>query len=267
MKGGVFRMGVRSGSGGVSSGVQSVERALDVFEFLGRSEGEVGVSEIGAATGLSVGTAHRLLGTLVSRGYAHHNGSTRKYGLGLKSLAVAAAARERVGPLALPFLEELMEACQETANLAILEGKSVMYIEQVVPPARTLRISMEPGVRVPLHSTGTGKILLAYQPPRLLDFFIGEGGLPRQTVSTITDPGQLRSELTQTRRRGFAVDFEEQEEGVRCVAAPVFGPDGEIFAAMSVSGPMTRLGNDRVETLAPDLRRIADNLSDALDSL
>ncbi|MGH3089327.1 MAG: IclR family transcriptional regulator [Rubrobacteraceae bacterium] len=249
------------------AGVQSVERALDVLEFLGRSEGELGESEIGAATGLSVGTAHRLLGTLVSRGYAHRNGSTRKYGLGLKSLAVAIAARERVGPLALPFLEKLMEASQETANLAILEGKSLMYIEQAVPPKRVLRIFTEPGVRVPLHATGSGKVLLAYQPPRLLDFFIGRERLSRQTVTTITDPGQLRAELARVRRRGYAVDHEEQEDGVRCVAAPVFGPDGEVFAAMSVSGPATRLDNRRIERLVPDLKRVASDLSAALDSL
>lgn len=248
-------------------GVQSVERALDVLEFLGRSEGELGVSEIGVATGLSVGTVHRLLGTLVSRGYAHRNGSTRKYALGLKSLAVATAARERIGPLALPFLEELMEASRETANLAVLEGKSIMYIEQAVPPSRVLRSFMGPGVRAPLHSTGSGKILLAYQPPRLLDFCVGKDSLPRQTVSTITDPGQLRSELVEVRRRGYAVDYEEQEDGVRCVAAPVFGPDGEIFAAMSVSGPMTRLDNRKIESLVPDLKRVANDLSEALASL
>ena len=246
-------------------GVQSVERALDILEFLSRSEGELGVGEIGAATGLAPGTAHRLLGTLASRGYIHKNARTRRYGLGLKSLTLAITTREKLAPLALPFLEALMRASQETANLAILEGNSMMYVEQVSPPSRMLRIFTEPGNRVPLHSSGTGKVLLAYQPPRLIDFIIGRAGLTRQTSTTITDPGQLRSELRKIRRDGYAIDYEEQEEGVRCLAAPVFGTDGEIFAAISLSGPASRLDGRRIEELVPTLKQIATDLSRALE--
>src|ERR671915_1590538 len=104
---------------------------------------------------------------------------------------MAITTRERLAPLAFPFLEELMEVSQETVNLAIVEGNSTMYIEQATPPARMLRMFTEPGNRVPLHSTGTGKVLLAYQP-RLLDFTVGRAGLTPQTSTTITDPGQLR---------------------------------------------------------------------------
>lgn len=248
------------------SGVQSVERALDILEFLSRSEDELGVSEIGQATGLAAGTVHRLLGTLASRGYVHKNARTRRYGLGLKSLTMAITTRERLAPLALPFLDELMQVSQESANLAILEGNAMMYIEQVSPPSRMLRIFTEPGNRVPLHSSGTGKVLLAYQPPRLIDFIIGRAGLTRQTATTITNSGQLRSELRNIRRHGYAVDHGEQEEGVRCLAAPVFGPDGEIFASISLSGPASRLNKRRIEDLVPDLKRIAADLSEALDT-
>ena len=250
---------------GRERGVQSVERTLDVLEFLGSSEQELGVSEIGAATGLSVATVHRLLGTLVSRGYVRRNGQTRRYGLGLRALTIAITARDRIGPLALPFLEELVEASQETANLAVLEDGSTLYIEQAFPPKRTLRMFTDPGNRVPLHATGTGKVLLAYQPPRLIEFILGRAGLSRQTVSTITDLAQLRAELQRIRRDGYAADYEEQEEGVRCLAAPVFGPDGNIFAAMSVSGPASRLDGVRMNAIVPNLKRIAASLSKALD--
>lgn len=255
-----------TGASGIrESGVQSVERALDILECLSRAEEEMGVSEIGAATGLAAGTAHRLLGTLSSRGYIHRNSETRRYGLGLKSLTMAMVTRERIAPLALPFLTELMQVSQETANLAILEGNSTMYIEQVAP-SRMLRIFTEPGNRVPLHSSGTGKVLLAYQPPRLLDFIIGRSGLTRQTVSTITDPSQLRAELRSIRRQGYAVDFGEQEEGVRCLAGPVFGPDGEIFASMSISGPASRLSSRRIKALVPHVKRLTADLSSAIES-
>ena len=261
---------MRSESKGASrsreDGVQSVERALDILEFLGRSGGELGVSEIGEATGLAAGTAHRLLGTLAARGYVHQNEQNRKYGLGLKSLTMAIATRKRIGPLALPFLEELVQVSQETANLAILEGNSTVYIEQVSPPTRMLRMFTEPGNRVPLHSTGTGKVLLAYQTPRFTEFVIARTSLPQQTVNTITEPSQLKCELEKTRRDGFAVDFEEQEEGVRCLAAPVFGPDGEVFAAMSISGASSRLKKGRVDKLVPDIKRITTAFSEAFDS-
>ncbi|MDQ4128666.1 MAG: IclR family transcriptional regulator [Actinomycetota bacterium] len=260
----VARTGMADGPRG--SGVQSVERALDILEFLSRSEDELGVSEIGEATGLAAGTVHRLLGTLADRGYVHKNTSTRRYGLGLKSLTMAITTRERLAPLALPFLEELMQVSNESANLAILEGNTMMYIEQVSPPSRMLRSFTEPGNRVPLHSSGTGKVLLAYQPPRLIDFIVGRAGLTRQTAATITDPGQLRSELRNIRREGYAVDHEEQEEGVRCLAAPVFGPDGDIFASISLSGPASRLTRRRIEGLVPDLKRIAADLSRALET-
>jgi IclR family acetate operon transcriptional repressor len=179
---------------------------------------------------------------------------------------MAIAARERIGPLALPFLEELMQVSQETANLVMLEGNSAVYIEQVSPPSRILRIFTEPGNRIPLHSCGTGKILLAYQSPRLVDFVIARTGLPRHTVSTITDPSQLKTELEKVREDGYAIDFEEQEEGVRCLAAPVFGPDGEVFAAMSISGPASRLERKRLEELVPEATRVSADFSEAFGS-
>jgi IclR family transcriptional regulator, acetate operon repressor len=226
----------------------------------------LGVSEIGAATDLAAGTVHRLLATLTAQGYVRQDERTRRYDLGFKALMMAIAARERIGPLALPFLEELMRVSQETANLAMLEGNSAVYIEQASPPSRILRIFTEPGNRVPLHSCGTEKILLAYQSPRLIDFVIARTGLPQYTVSTITDPSQLKTELEKVRKDGYAVDFEEQEEGVRCLAAPVVGPDGEVFAAMSISGPESRLRKRRLDQLAPDIKRISVSFSEAFGS-
>jgi IclR family acetate operon transcriptional repressor len=247
------------------TGIQSVRRALDILELLGQSEDAVGVSEIVAATGLAAGTVHRLLATLTSRGYIQRNTRTRRYCLGVKAFGLATATRERLASLALPFLTELMRVGQETANLAILERNSTLYIEQV-PAPRMLRSFTEPGNRVPLHSSGTGKVLLAYQPARSVDFIIERIDLLRCTPTTITDASQLREELRSVRRQGYAVDYGEQEEGVRCLAAPVFGPDGEIFAALSLSGPAIRLEEKRMGTLIPHLKRIASALSETFDS-
>jgi len=184
----------------------------------------------------------------------------------LQLLGVAAATRERVGPLILPFLSELMELSQETANFAILEQNSALYIEQVPPPGRLLRMFTEPGNRVPLHTAGTGKVLLAYQPRRLMDFIFDQARFPRQTSNTITDRSDLVAELAQVRRQGFATDFGEQEVGVHCLAAPVLSSDGHILAAVSLSGPSTRLSRQRVAKLVPDIKRVSSELSDAINS-
>lgn len=245
-------------------GVQSLERALDILELLSRSEGELGVTEVGPAVGLANGTAHRLLATLTSRGYARQNPQTRKYTLGIKASTLAAAARERLGPMARPFLTELMEVSKETSNVASLDKNSVVYIDQV-PAPRMVRMFTEPGNRVPTHSAATGKVLLAYQPEEVVDSIIRQNGLPRFTPYTITDAKELKNELGRIREQGYAMDSEEMEEGVRCLAAPVFDPDGNVLAAMSISGPVGRLSQDRLEELIPHIRRIADSFSRSLN--
>ncbi|HET7480651.1 MAG TPA: IclR family transcriptional regulator [Rubrobacteraceae bacterium] len=246
-----------------AGGVQSLERALDILEVLGHSEGELGVSEIGMAVGLANGTVHRLLSTLTQRGYARQVSGNRKYTLGPKAITLASSARERLGPLARPFLRELMEVSQESANLAALDRNSVVYLEQVAAP-RMVRMFTEPGNRVPPHASGTGKVLLAYQPPEAVTAILGRGGLTRFTPNTITDINRLREELDHIREQGYATDSEEIEEGVRCVAAPVSGAEGKVVAAISISGPAGRLDDGRLEEIVPHIKRIAQDFSKSL---
>jgi len=247
-----------------AGGVQSIERALDILEHLSRSKSELGVSEIGPAVKLANGTAHRMLATLVRRGYARQNPVTRKYALGIKALALAINVHDQLGSMARPFLKELTEISKESSNLATLDRNSVVYVEQVAAP-RMVRMFTEPGNRVPPHSTGTGKVLLAYQPEDTIDAIIQQSGLPRFTAHTITDEQRLKVELAHIREQGYAVDSEEMEEGVRCLAAPVFGPDGRVLAAMSISGPAGRLGQHRLEELIPHINRLADGFSLSLN--
>jgi IclR family transcriptional regulator, acetate operon repressor len=248
-----------------AGGVQSLERALDILEHLSRSKSELGVSEIAPAVKLANGTAHRLLATLVRRGYARRNPETRKYALGVKALALAINVRDQLGPSAQPFLRELTEISQESSNLAALDTNSVVYVEQV-PAPRMVRMFTEPGNRVPPHCTATGKVLLAYQPEDTIDAMIRQGGLPRFTAHTITEEQRLKEELAHIREQGYAVDSEEMEEGVRCLAAPIFGSDQRVLAAMSISGPAGRFGQDRLEELIPHIKRLADGFSQSLNS-
>ena len=237
-----------------------MERALDILELLGGASGELGVTEIGPSVGLANGTAHRLLSTLTRRGYVLRNPRSRKYALGPKTMYLASSAGERLGPLARPFLEDLMEVSRESSNLAVLDRDSVVYLDQV-PANRMVRMFTEPGNRVTPHSSGTGKVLLAYQTEAVVDSVIRRSGLPRYTSHTITDLGCLKGELAAIREQGYAVDSEEMEEGVRCLAAPVFGLNGGILAGISISGPAGRLDEERLEELIPHIKRIADEFS------
>jgi hypothetical protein len=161
------------------AGAQWLERTLDIIELLGRSENELGITEIAAEAGLANGAVHRLLSTLTRRGYARRNPLTRKDELGLKAFALASSVWEILGPLARPFLEELTEVSHESSNLARLDKKSVVYIEQV-PGPRMVRMFTEPGS-------------LGYV--RFLDWRLyGEEALPRREVAVWLQPESLTLE-------------------------------------------------------------------------
>lgn len=236
---------------------------MDILELLGGAEDELGVTEIGPSVGLANGTAHRLLSTLTHRGYVLRNPRSRKYALGPKTIYLASSAGEKLGPLARPYLEELMEVSRESSNLAVLDRDSVVYLDQV-PADRMVRMFTEPGNRVTPHSSGTGKMLLAYQPEEVMEAVVRRSGLPRYTSHTITDFGKLKEELSTIREQGYSIDSEEMEEGVRCLAAPILGPDGNILAGISISGPAGRLDDDSLAKLIPHIKRIAKSFSKSL---
>jgi IclR family transcriptional regulator, acetate operon repressor len=242
----------------MTGSVQSVDRALLVLEALARAERTVGVVELAELTGLPQGTAHRLLRSLQARGYVRRDGS-RKYGLGTAALTLGDAAQRSLARSARPFLVELVEVSGETANLAVLEGDEVVYIAQVSSP-HTLRMFAEVGRHVPAHSTAVGKVLLADLPRDRAVALLRRAGLARRTRGTITDLEALLAELELTRERGWGVDEEEQEVGVRCVAVPV-GRRGQVVAAMSVSGPSERFAGADDARLVAGLRRVSSSFT------
>jgi IclR family transcriptional regulator, acetate operon repressor len=246
-------------------GVQSVERALDLLECIARSAGWMGISELSAATGQPVGTVHRLLATLAAREYVVRDSRTRRYALGpaFRMLVGVDPQMPNWAEIATPFLREVVEVSGETANLAVKEHNHAVYVAQA-QAARMVRMFTELGNRVALHSSGCGKVLLAYQPESVVSAIIAEAGLPAYTPETITDPERLRKELATIRQNGYASDSEEVEEGVGCLAVPVFDAKDKVVAAMSISGPTSRLTNERIATLVPELKRISRHLSDVL---
>src|SRR6266446_9638863 len=177
--------------------VQSVERALDLLECLARSSSSwVGISELSNATGQPVATVHRLLMTLVARQYVVRDSRTRRYALGpaFRRLAGAGLQTPDWPTIATPQLREVVEIRGETANLAVMEGNQAVYMAQA-QTTRMVRMFTELGNRVPLHCTGCGKVLLAYQSANVANTIINQAGLRNYTDRTITDPDQLRQEL------------------------------------------------------------------------
>jgi IclR family acetate operon transcriptional repressor len=244
--------------------VQSVDRALDLLEALASSEGEVSITSLAHRTSLHVSTVHRLLTTLLRRGYVRQNPETSRYFTGAK-LATLAEGTSRFNELrhrARPILRGLTEQTRETSNLVVLDDVMAVYIE-TVPSPHVVRMFTTLGNRVPLHATGAGKALLAWLAPDRRDALIDRSEMRAHTIRTITEKPSLRRALEEIRERGYAVDDEEYDEGVRCVAVAV-GPVGSPLAAISVSAPASRLTRQRCGELAPLIRRAATELAEAM---
>ncbi|MEV7965142.1 IclR family transcriptional regulator [Sphaerisporangium sp. NPDC088356] len=234
------------------STVQSVDRALDVLEALADQGGEAGLSEIAARTGLPYGTIHRLLRSLLARGYVRQE-SDRRYALGSALVRLGGAAERMVGVWAQPYLEKMVALSGETANLAVLEGDFVVYVAQAASPRR-LRMFAEVGRRVLPHSTAVGKVLLAERADAAA--ILTRTGLPRRTEHTITSIEAMLAELDRVRGQGYAMDLGEEELGVHCLAVPV-RDGGKVIAGMSISGPVDRIEALDRDELAQGMRAIA----------
>ena len=248
-----------------SGTVQSIERALNLLEALEDSRGEVGIAELSKRVGLHVSTAHRLLATLVARGYARQSSESGRYALGARALHLA---ESYLGQMDLrravrPALERLSEETGETANLVILDRREALYLDKVESP-QSLRIFSRIGRRAPLHSTAVGKVLLAYRPKAQVDALLRRGPLERLTKQTITSVAQIRRELEKVRDQGFALDREECEEGACCIAVPIYNSRGDVEAAIGISAPTTRLTPRRVEELIPIMLRTGREVSSQL---
>lgn len=255
----------KSREASVSGGVQAIERALILLEQLATMGTWVGVSELSQATNQPVGTVHRLLMTLMARGYVAQNEQTRRYRLGPACHFLAGQAQTPLDwqKLATPLLQQLVELSGETAHLAILKGNYATYVAQA-QPTRLVRMFTALGEAIPLHASACGKVLLAHQPEQIVALRIGQLDLPALTSTTITDAERLRQELSLVKARGYAIDNGEQEEGVRCLSVPVFGPAVQVQAAISISGPSSRLDEQRMLGLFPQLKRVSADLSSAL---
>jgi DNA-binding IclR family transcriptional regulator len=238
----------RSGRGAASA-VQSVDRAVSVLEILARL-GEAGVTEIAERLDVHKSTAFRLLGVLENRGLVAQAKDRGKYclGAGVLRLAGAAAVRLDISQEGVPVCRELADELGETVNIAVLDDDAAVNIMQARGTASVTAQNWL-GRRTPLHATSSGKVLLAHLPPTLRERVLARP-LHRFTERTITDAAALRSELEAVAEQGYGVTLEELELGLAAAAAPVRAHDGQVIAAISVSGPVYRLNADRLPEVA-----------------
>jgi len=247
--------------------VQSIHRGLAILEEIAFSGNQYGVTELARKLGLNKTTVYRLLSTMEAKGYIEQNPETGRYGLGLRVLELGSAALNKMTlrSVALPFLEELMSRTNEAVNLVVLNNGEALYIEKVESQS-TIRMHFQVGKRSPAHCTAVGKVLMASNP-KDMERILNDKPLIRFTPNTITSQELLRDHLRQVAEQGYAIDDEEQEPGVRCIAAPVRDHTGRVVAAISVSGPVMRISRQRFDDLIPEIMATAEKISARLGYL
>jgi IclR family KDG regulon transcriptional repressor len=246
---------------------QSVGRAFGVLNTLRDSESAMSVSDISRVLKLSPPTAHRFLTTLKKCRVVEQNPETRRYYLGLELLLYSKAVLDRFDwrSRAHPLLGELSKEVGETVFMGVLDDFDLVYIEQVDSLDHSLRMTPQMGRRQDAHCTAMGKVLLASLDPARLKEFLGKTDFPRRTKNTITKSQSLRREIEKVRVSKYAVDQQEAEVGICCVATPVVGIDGEIMAAISISGPSQSLDQKGLETnLRSAVQTTAARISQAI---
>ncbi|MGB9885642.1 MAG: IclR family transcriptional regulator [Moorellales bacterium] len=245
--------------------MHSVDNALQILELLAEPDKECTAGELAAQLGLSRTTAFRLLATLELHGFVRQNPASGRYRLGLKLLQLGGVVLKslRLNDEARPILRDLVAQCGETVHLAVLDAGELVFIEKIESP-RPFRMGSYVGARMPAYCTATGKLLLAYLPEDELVRYLRTTELKRYTARTITDPRDLALHLATIRAEGIAVDLEESEEGLMCIAAPIWSASGKrVLAAVSISGPVTRL-KPRQEELAERVREAGLKISQAM---
>jgi len=222
------------------------------------------VSELAKRLGLAKSTVHRLASTLVRERILERNARDGKYRLGLVLFELGSLVRRKmdVSAEARPQLKALMESTGETVHLGVLDEHSVLYINRI-ESRRAIRMGFGLGIRAPLHCTALGKALLAFQPEEFIEETIARG-LPRRTADTITSPHAFRQELAAIRARGYAVEDQEIEAGLRSIAAAVRNDAGQVIASIGIAGPAHRLTKKVLLSYARELTGATDAVSQRL---
>lgn len=243
---------------------QSLERALQALEDL--ADGPVSIGEIARRLDVHHSTALRMLHTLRSRDFVDKQEDGRyRLASGLFSLGFRALEQIDLRTIAAPHIRALSERTTETVHLGVIEKNNVVYIDKV-ESHHPVRMYSRVGILAPLYCTGIGKVILAFLDEDRREQLVGAIPFERHTDRTLITPDQLREDLDLSHQRGFARDDEEHETGIHCVAAPLFGVDGSVVGAISLSAPTSRVDRERLLSFVPDLLEHSAAISSELGS-
>lgn len=235
--------------------VRAVERALDILMCFTKGS-DLGLTEIAGEIGLHKSTVHRLLTTLEEKGFVIRNSATEKYRLGLKIWELSAHLSQNDDPaiLLLPQMEQLRDRLGETVSLYLRDGTERLRI-QAVQSNQAIRRVAQVGARLPLYVGASSKVLVAYAEEAIVRAVLDGPDWP-----AAVDREAYVAQLEEIRRVGYATSYEEREPGAAAVAAPIFDRSGRIAAALSVSGPVSRLSPQTLVEFAPILIETARDM-------
>ena len=252
-----------------SAPVQSLDRAFDLLEILCRSRGGMTIGALSAETGLHKSTVHRLLAGMCARGYVLHDPETSLYRAGMRLCELSSYIVDNldVVDIARGPMEKLSRITGETVHLVMQEEKNIVYIHKVERGSGTIRMFSRIGMRRPLYCTGVGKAILATWPDAEVRVLWESSGVHRWTEHTIVEERAFFEELEQVRRCGYALDNEENELGVRCIAVGLPDYRGRAIYALSVSAPISRMPDGRIAELKGPLLAARDEIAAALGGM
>ena len=244
--------------------IKSLDRALLILERLSEQGGAT-LTELAEDLKQSPATVYRVLFTFEARGMVDFDQVSQTWHIGAGAFHIGSQFLRRTSLVerARPFLRTLMQETEETANLGITRDGQVLFLSQV-ETHHNIRAFFPPGAMSPMHSSGIGKALLAQMDDRDVAAIVRKHKLHAFTDRTLVTPEDLAADLAATRKRGYAFDAEEKNDGMRCIAAPVFDMHGEPVAGVSISGPSARIPDERVEELAAAVTATAEKLTIAL---
>ena len=247
-----------------SAPVGVVTKVRHILETLHDAPSGLQLKDVAQLTGINKSTAYRFLAHLEHDGYVFRD-SSGAYAIGVRlaRLASGSSYQTTLRKLSRPILQQLWRVTGETVNIAVLDGREVLYLD-VMESSHTFRLVSQVGMRRPVYCTALGKAMLAFIPEEEQQYFFDGMSFERFTPHTIRGAAQLRKEFALIRQRGYSIDNEEAYLGSRCIGAPIFEASGKIAAALSVSGPTTRVTRERVPAMAASAKNAAMAISRTL---
>jgi IclR family KDG regulon transcriptional repressor len=237
----------------------SVERALAILELISKNKRATGIGDISTGLSLPKSTTHRIIEILKSRGFVEQVEGNEKYEIGVKAIEVGMGGLKNWIDIASPYVRYLSEELDETVFLAVYDEGEIVYLYKS-EGSQSVITNAQLGTRKPIHATALGKAIVSNYTLSEVDKVLSIKGMPRYTDKTITDRQLYLQELSRVRENGYATDDEEAEEGLSCIAVPIFTYTGQVKAAISTAGPSVRMLQNNVRVIE-HLKEAADQIS------